>query len=196
MDYKWSKKTLIKEEGSSHRCNGTIVCSSIGCCTNKESPFEVENTDQLLALMSIYQNEWAHYDSIVWKHAFTYFGFILAIIVFPFVSPWQSAIDLSSFILFPWVFPITGMVLAFVHLAVMLRYAARMKCCGKAYRDLIERLRVDYQEERLNKNNMNRRITITIGVGIVMFTLLITVAILVMVNIPQYITLCIGSPGL
>ena len=112
-----------------------------------------------------------------------------AIIVFPFVSPWQKATDLTSFFLFPWVFPITGIALAFVLLAVMLRYAARMKCCGKAYRDLIEKLSHDYQEERLNKNNVNRRITITIGVGIAMFLLLLAVAILVMVNIPKYIAL-------
>lgn len=189
MDYKWSKKTLIKEEGSSGRCNKTTACLRKGCCVKKDTPFEIEDTNQLLTLMSIYQSEWAHYDSIVWRHAFTYFGFIFAIIVFPFVSPWQKAIDLTSFFLFPWVFPITGIALAFVLLAVMLRYAARMKCCGRAYRDLIEKLHDDYQEERLNKKNVDRRITITIGVGIVMFILLVGVAILVMVNIPQYLSL-------
>lgn len=185
----WSIKTQKKEEGSSCGCDVTNACHPKSSCTKKDTPFEVENTNQLLTLMSIYQSEWAHYDSIVWRHAFTYFGFILAIIVFPFISPWEAATDLSSLFLFPWVFPITGIVLAFVLLAVMLRYAARMKCCGKAYRDLIEKLRDDYQEERLNKKNVNKRITITIGVGIVMFILLIAIAVLVMVNIPQFLTL-------
>jgi hypothetical protein len=189
MDYKWSKKIFIKEEGFSGGCNKTNACPRKDSCVKKDTPFEIENTNQLLTLMSIYQNEWAHYDSIVWRHAFTYFGFIFAIIVFPFVSPWQKATDLTSFFLFPWVFPITGIALAFVLLAVMLRYAARMKCCGKAYRDLIEKLHDDYQGKRLNKKNVDRRITITIGVGIVMCILLIAVAILVMVNIPQYLTL-------
>lgn len=189
MDYKRSKKTLIKKEGSSGGCNKANACPRKDWCVKKDIPFEIENTNQLLTLMSIYQSEWAHYDAIVWRHAFTYFGFIFTIIVFPFVSPWQKATDLTSFFLFPWVFPITGIALAFVLLAVMLRYAARMKCCGRAYRDLIEKLHEDYQEERLNKKNVNRRITITIGVGIVMFILLVGVAILVMVNIPQYLLL-------
>ena len=196
MDYRWSKKTLIKEEGFSNRCHDKSSCNNEDCCTKKTISFDIENTDQLLTLMSIYQSEWAHYDSIVWRHAFTYFGFIFAIIVFPFVSPWQKATDLTSFFLFPWAFPITGIALAFVLLTVMLRYAARMKCCGKEYRDLIEKLHDDFQEERLEKKNVNTRITITIGVGIVMFILLIAVAVLVMINIPQYTTLCKGCPGL
>ena len=110
MDYKWSKKTLIKEEGSSGRCNKTTACPRKGCCVKKDTPFEIEDTNQLLTLMSIYQSEWAHYDSIVWRHAFTYFGFIFGIKNSKFLKPLIlqgiSPVQCSVFMYFPLFLPL------------------------------------------------------------------------------------------
>lgn len=187
MDYKWSKRTLSKESMITKCGPCSLNCNPAGN-TQKVEKYNIESTEQLLTLMSVYQSEWSHYDSIVWKHAFAYFGFIFAIIVFPFACPWKTALNILRMITIPWVFPITGGILAFILLIVMWRYAVRMNCCGKKYRDLIEKLPTDYQEERLNKNtNFPFRLSITVGVGIIMFVVLVAVAVFTMVHIPKLV---------
>ncbi|MBR3137175.1 MAG: hypothetical protein IKG32_09215 [Clostridia bacterium] len=156
------------------------------CSKNKSedsSEFPITTTEQIFTLMGIYQNEWSHYDDVVWKHAFTYFGFILAVILFPFVTPWLKTPIIANMPYFLWVFPCVGIVLASVLLLVMLRYARRMRCCGTKYRDLIGKIPSDFQEERISNNT---RLSITVAVAIIMFILLIAVAIFTMIHIPTW----------
>lgn len=156
------------------------------CCKNESedsSEFPITTTEQIFTLMGIYQNEWAHYDDVVWKHAFTHFGFILAFILFPFVTPWLKTPKIANMSYFLWVFPCVGIVLASILLLVMLRYARRMRCCGTKYRDLIGKLPSDFQEDRISNNN---RLSITVAVAIIMFILLVAVAVFTMIHIPAW----------
>ena len=153
--------------------------------------FPVETTDQVFTMMGIYQSEWAHYDDIVWRHAFTHFGFILAFMLFPFVTTWVKQSGLASLPCFLYVFPCVGFVLAVILFFVMRSYSKRMRCSGDAYRKLIKMLPKDYQEKMLHDDIENtNRPTITIVVGVVMCVLLIAVALLIAFYlIPQWSTI-------
>ena len=105
MDYEYSRetekcvkeKTIIKETGTQYN----------RASDDSDGIIEIETTDQYLQLMEVYLSEWEHRDSSLWKQAFSYYLFTLAVIVFPYVTAWTFNDSIPITIPFK-LFPIAG----------------------------------------------------------------------------------------
>ena len=111
--------------------------------------FPINNTEELLHLMDIYLSEWEHRDSQFWNQAFLYFATSLTIIVLPLFTFWEEK-DLLKEI--PKViFPLVGLIMAFLFMCIMLGYCKRMEVSHDIYTTLIKRLPPPFRRKQLKK---------------------------------------------
>lgn len=189
MDY---ERTTEKETVTKEKVTETTTTQG-ATSSSEDSICKVHTNEQLLSLLGLYQNEWIEYNSTVWKHAFAYFIFIFAIIVFPFVCPWSTRDGVSLLNLptcYLRAFPITGILLSFGLLFVMIGYSIRMDCCRDIWVKTIKQIGGEYTIELLSDAKGLRRFfgtNITKTVAIAMCVLLIVLAILVYTFMPTLV---------
>ena len=105
------------------------------------------NPELVLDLMNIYLSEWKHRDAHFWNQAFAYFIATLTVIVLPLFNPEEKAV---LFQMIPQcVFPIVGIIMSVLFLAIMLAYYKRSEACHSKYTEIIEKLPLKFQEENL-----------------------------------------------
>ncbi|MDO4851805.1 MAG: hypothetical protein Q4A88_00115 [Clostridia bacterium] len=190
MEYEYFKeteksikeKTTIKETGTDNKEE-----------RNKfDGMIPIENTDQFLHLMEIYLSEWDHRDSSLWKQAFSYYTFTLAVIVFPYLTTWTLHVCIPASIPFK-LFPVAGIVLSLLFIFVMWGYVRRFSITGAIYRKMIHNLPEDLREEDLridipfNKMTVKKKADYILGINMsyiittVMFLVLILFAVLILI---------------
>lgn len=150
------------------------------CCPQKEkAKYEIKTTEELLTLMNMYYLEWAHRDSLMWKQVGTLFFAVFIIILLPFIKIW----DISLAEKIPhFIFPLTGILLAFVFLYITVQYATRLSKIGETYRELIEYLPKKFQRKCIyEKNNINKRKQLAYTVPVIMFVVLIAFGIIILI---------------
>ena len=93
--------------------------------------------DQIIELMNIYLSEWIHRDQLMWTQVFKLFYAALIVTILPNAA---SYIGIS----FPGinikVFPIIGIVMAFVFLYIGLGYACRLRASSRTYENMMHLL--------------------------------------------------------
>ena len=101
------------------------------------------NSDQIITLMSIYLDEWKHRDSLLWSQVFKLFYAILIVIILPYVA---NFLGVSLPPINNKIFPIIGIVLAFVFLYIGIGYAKRLNASSKTYINIMRLLgKEEYQ---------------------------------------------------
>jgi hypothetical protein len=95
------------------------------------------NTDQIIALMDVYLNEWMHRDELLWSQVFRFFYATLIVTVLPNIATFVGITlpEINSKI-----FPILGMLMALVFLYVGLGYGMRMGASSLTYEKMINML--------------------------------------------------------
>lgn len=63
--------------------------------------------EELITLLSVYQNEFIHRDEILWKQCFRFFSASVAVILLPYIKIWD--VDFENKVP-KWIFPIIGIV--------------------------------------------------------------------------------------
>ena len=108
----------------------------------------VLNTDQIIALMSVYLAEWEHRDNLLWSQVFRFFYANLIVIVLPNIASFLE-IDLPninrSF------FCILGMMMAVAFLYVGIGYTKRLKASSDTYKKIMRMLGKNYQRVPLKR---------------------------------------------
>lgn len=119
------------------------------CVHYKVKPdFNIKTTDELLALMELYLSEWEHRDNLFWKQIFIYFFSTLVMMLLPFMDPWGLNLPDG---LPNWLFQCIGLVMAFVFFIVSRGYIARLKALSDPYRNLIEKLPLNYRRKTVKE---------------------------------------------
>ena len=113
-----------------------------------EIVYDIDTTENLLTLMSIYIEEWKHRDSMLWKQVFTYFFAILVVMIIPFAN--INGFSLGDTVP-KYIFPIIGILLNFIYALVCYNYAARLSAVGDIYSHIISVLPPEYQRKRIDK---------------------------------------------
>ncbi len=95
------------------------------------------NSDQIISLMSIYLSEWEHRDTMLWHQVFKIFYANLIVIIIPNIAAFLG-IKLPP--INNQIFPIVGILMAFVFLYIGLGYAQRLKASSKSYEKVMQQL--------------------------------------------------------
>ena len=104
------------------------------------------NTDQIIALMSVYLSEWEHRDELLWSQVFRFFYATLIVTILPNITTFVG-IELPE--INTKLFPIMGMLMALVFLYVGLGYGIRMGASSLTYEKMIKLLG-DEEIERIS----------------------------------------------
>ena len=114
----------------------------------KKKTYNIESTEQLLTLMSIYLEEFNQRNTMLWKQVFSHYFAIIIVMILPYMS--YFGIDFGN-ALPKEIFQIIGLGLSFVFLIVSLGYAVRLSCASSIYNELIDRLETDYRRKKLSE---------------------------------------------
>lgn len=139
------------------------------------------NTDQLIALLAVYEKEWEERDNILWKQSFRFFYLSIFIMIIPNISDHLS-LKLPS--ISPKTFPIVGIISATISLYLSFGYAKRLVASGDTYMKLINKLPYPYRRIRLVKIKFgkffNKRLTTLIP--LILYTIIIFIGIVLLVK--------------
>lgn len=137
--------------------------------------------DDIIALMSVYLNEWEHRDELLWTQVFRYFYATLIVTVLPNVATFIG-IDLPKINVR--VFPIIGLIMSIVFLYVGLGYAIRLRASSRTYEKIMGLLNDErYKRISIKDNKLGRIFSAPMAFVLVvtMFIALVSVAVLFLV---------------
>ena len=120
------------------------------CIHEFEKEYPIENTDQLIELISTYLSEWQHRDSMLWKQIFTYFFASLIVMILPFAN--ISGFSLAG-VVPDWIFPAVGTLMSLAFFVIGKGYAVRLTAIGIVYDRLIHKLPKDFRRIKLDEIN-------------------------------------------
>lgn len=137
--------------------------------------------DDIIALMSVYLNEWEHRDELLWTQVFRYFYATLIVTVLPNVATFIG-IDLPKVNVK--IFPIIGLVMSLVFLYVGLGYAIRLRASSRTYEKMMSLLNDErYKRISIKDNKLGCIFSVPMAFVLVvtMFIALVAVAVLFLV---------------
>ena len=115
---------------------------------NINQTFKIESSEHLLALLSIYLEEFNQRNIMLWKQVFIHYFAIIIVMILPYMS--YFGIDFGNTIP-KWIFPAIGLILSPIFLIVSLGYSVRLACASSIYRELIQKLEPGYKEKGLDE---------------------------------------------
>lgn len=101
------------------------------------------NTDEILALYAIYQNEWEYRDQTMWNIMKMMIGMESGIIVMPFLYGKL----LQQYKTWLFIFPLFAIVIDIIYIYVLLRALKRFKRIANTIEKINNKLESDYQKE-------------------------------------------------
>lgn len=104
--------------------------------------------DQIISLLSIYENEYEHRDIMLWTHIFRFFYISILIMVIPNVSE-RLSINLPP--VSPRVFPIIGMLISTISYLLSLSYQKRLEASSESFRKINNLLPEKYQRVKIDE---------------------------------------------
>lgn len=106
---------------------------------------------EIIYLIDIYEREWEHRDSILWKQTYRMYYLSLIIMILPNISKY---IGLTLPNIPPKIFPVIGLLLAFLSMIMSWSYGVRLEASSETYKNLMRKLPVSYR--RINLNELYR----------------------------------------
>ena len=118
------------------------------------------NYDQIISLLSIYENEWEHRNNMLWSQIFKFFYFSIFAMILPNITEYLS-ISLPSIKMFPFI----GLICSSLSFFMSLSYSKRLETSSKTYNNINNMLPIQYRRVKLkdlkNGNFFTKRHTIT-----------------------------------
>ena len=111
------------------------------------------NYDQIISLLDVYFNEWAHRDNSIWNHVFKYFIATLIIMIMPNIA---NGIGLDMDIP-PLLFRFVGLGIAIFAFYAGMAYALRLDASSQTYRNILNKLPEDYRRVTLKDVNKGKK---------------------------------------
>lgn len=112
---------------------------------DNSSPNVLTN-DQVIALLSIYNDEWCYRDDSVWKHTFKYFFATIIMMMMPNIAGYFNLnLNLPAII-----FRLIGLAIAIFSFYVGIAYAIRLEASGDTYRRILSYLPAEYRRTSIN----------------------------------------------
>jgi len=104
---------------------------------------EETKTQEIIALLNIYLNEYIYRNQLLWSNTFKFFYAIIIVILLPNIS---NFLKIELPILPGLLFRIIGLIMSFAFLFVVLGYAKRFELSSNTYHKLIKKLKQEYQK--------------------------------------------------
>ena len=98
--------------------------------------------DQIISLLSIYEDEWEHRNDILWSQIFRFFYFSVFTMILPNITTYLS-ISLPKIPLK--LFPIIGIFIATLSYILSLSYSKRLEASSKTYKKINDLLPEKYR---------------------------------------------------
>ena len=102
--------------------------------------------DQILSLMSIYENEWEHRNNLFWSQTFRFFYLTVFIMALPNIT---SYLKITLPKLPPHFFPAIGFLVATLALYISIGYNKRLVAIANTYGNMINLLPEPYRRVKL-----------------------------------------------
>ncbi len=115
---------------------------------HSENDVQQLSYSEIIYLMDIYEREWEHRDSLLWKQAYRMYYLSLISMILPNIS---NYIGLTLPNIPPKIFPIIGLLLACFSMIMSWSYGVRLEASSETYKNLMRKLPVSYRRVNINE---------------------------------------------
>ena len=109
--------------------------------------------EQLLQLLTLYQEEWKFQDQLHWSQMYRAFYITLIFMVLPYIAT-GVGVDISSFQIVKVIFPVIGCVLAVFSFFISSGYIKKVDAVIERYDTLIEYLPEQYRRREFHDRHV------------------------------------------